>query len=68
MKGRTVGSLRVFLINASGARIILWSQSGEQGTDWKQAHRSISTNTPYRVRAKLNVAIFVHHLISLLIF
>ena len=51
MYGKTVGSLNVYLINSHlGTRTRLWSKSGEQGKDWKQAYIPYSSESKYRVR------------------
>ena len=51
MNGRTVGSLSVYLINSVlGTKTRLWSKSGEQGKDWRQAFASLNSDWQYRVR------------------
>ena len=51
MHGRTVGSLTVYLVNSlSGTKTSLWSQSGDQGKDWKQGFASFHSESQYRVR------------------
>lgn len=55
MYGATVGSLNVFLINSqSGTKLRLWSKSGEQGKEWKQAFVTFTSASKYRVSSKLH--------------
>ena len=50
MNGKTVGTLNVYLINSrSGNKTSLWSKSGQQGKEWKQAYISFSSVSKYRV-------------------
>lgn len=50
MNGKTVGTLNVYLINSrSGNKTSLWSKSGQQGKEWKQAYISFSSGSKYRI-------------------
>ena len=62
MSGQTVGKLNVLLSMPNGSEEILWSRTGNQGLEWKQATIAITTEANKKVQVSyLDIKFFVNY-------
>ncbi|KAH3815392.1 hypothetical protein DPMN_143914 [Dreissena polymorpha] len=63
MNGDSIGSLKVY-IEESGSRRLIWSLSGHQRTEWRNA--SVPLHSNKKVHVRMDQIIITMHFLSLI--
>ncbi|KAH3813119.1 hypothetical protein DPMN_141569 [Dreissena polymorpha] len=63
MNGDSIGSLKVY-IEEAGSRRLIWSLSGHQGTEWRNA--SVLLHSKQEVRVRMDQIIITMHSLLLI--